>query len=134
VSTALAARLLVFITIFMSMTGCAVVKATNQPDKKNLSVFSAGTPRSYVIAEVGTPTFTEEKDGQRVDIFAFKQGYSKGAKVGRAFFHGAADLMTLGMWEVVGTPFEAIADGTDMKIQVTYEQNRVKDVTYLVGR
>jgi hypothetical protein len=38
-----------------------VVKATNQPDKKNLSVFSAGTPRSYVIAEVGSPTFTEEK-------------------------------------------------------------------------
>jgi hypothetical protein len=42
--------------------------------------------------------------------------------------------MTLGMWEVVGTPFEAIADGTDMKVQVTYEQDRVKDVTYLAGR
>jgi hypothetical protein len=116
------------------MSGCAVVKATNQPDKKNLSVFSAGTPRSYVIAEVGAPAFTEEKDGQRIDVFAFKQGYSKGAKVGRAFFHGAADLMTLGMWEVVGTPFEAIADGTDMKVQVTYEQDRVTDVTYLAGR
>jgi hypothetical protein len=127
-------RTLVLIGVFVSMIGCAVVKATNQPDKKNLSVFSAGTPRSYVIAEVGSPTFTEEKDGQRIDIFAFTQGYSKGAKVGRAFFHGAADLVTLGMWEVVGTPFEAAVNGTDMKIQVTYSDDRVKEVTYLPGR
>jgi hypothetical protein len=127
-------RALVLASALVSFAGCAVVKATNQPDKKNLSVFSTGTPRGYVIAEVGAPTFTEEKNGERTDIFTFKQGYSKGVKVGRAFFHGAADLMTLGMWEVVGTPFEAIADGTDMKIQVTYEQNRVKEVTYLAGR
>lgn len=123
-----------FAGVLAGMSGCAVVKATNQPDKKNMSVLSAGTPRSYVIAEIGTPAFTEEKNGERVDIFAFKQGYSKGVKVGRAFFHGAADLMTLGMWEVVGTPFEAIADGTDMKIQVTYSDDRVKEVTYLAGR
>jgi hypothetical protein len=40
-----AAHLLVLICVLASMTGCAVVKSTNQPDKKNLSVFSAGTPR-----------------------------------------------------------------------------------------
>jgi hypothetical protein len=40
-----AARLLMLVCFLASMTGCAVVKATNQPDKKNLSVFSAGTPR-----------------------------------------------------------------------------------------
>ena len=35
------------------------------------------------------------------------QGYRKGVKVARAIGHGAADVMTLGLWEVVGRPTEA---------------------------
>ena len=118
----------------LATSGCSVVKATNQPDKKNLAVLSNGFPRSHVIAELGAPGWSEEKNGGRTDIFSFKQGYSKGAKVGRAFFYGAADLVTLGMWEVVGTPVETIASGTDVKVQVTYDHDdRVQGVEYLEG-
>jgi hypothetical protein len=31
--------------------------------------------------------------------------------------------LTLGLWEVVGTPIEAIATGTDMTVVVTYDEN-----------
>ncbi len=65
-------------------------------------------------------------------MFAFTQGYSKGTRAGRAFFHGVADVFTLGLWEVVGTPIELTATGTEMKVRVTYdEENRVKTVEFL---
>ncbi len=53
---------------------------------------------------------------------------------GRALFHGAADVLTLGIWEVVGTPFEAIVDGTEIKVKVNYdEEERVDQVEVIEG-
>jgi len=43
--------------------------------------------------------------------------------------------VTAGLWEVVATPIETIADGTAMKVEVTYDvDERVKLVSYLAGR
>ena len=95
--------------------------AAKQPPKKTLGVLKEGTPRSMILAELGQPVASETKDGKRVDVFSFIQGYSKGAKAGRAVFHGAADVLTLGLWEVVGTPTEATFDGNKMAFEVTYD-------------
>lgn len=107
-----------------ALEGCAAYKATQQPDKKNLSVLTPGTPRSHVIAELGAPLWSEERDGNRVDLFAFRQGYRKSTKAGRALVHGAADVVTGGLWEVVGIPAESLADGRDVKVEVTYDRLR----------
>lgn len=111
-----------------SLSGCAAVKAARQPDKKNLGVLHEGTPRAQVIAELGAPTYTKPKpDGTVEDVFSFKQGYSKGVKMTRAFGHAAADVATGGLWEVVGIPAEIWADGTDVQVLVTYDQDeRIK--------
>lgn len=61
-------------------------------------------------------------DGYKYEIFSFTQGYSGGVKAGRAFFHGAADVLTLGVWEVVGTPAEAVFDGDKMAYHVRYDE------------
>ncbi len=127
------------VTILLSLfamvcSGCSVYMAANQPKLKNLEVFSAGTPRSYVLAEIGQPQATEMRAGKRVDVFSFVQGYSKGAKAGRALFHGAADVFTLGLWEVVGTPTEAIFDGQKVAYEVTYDtSDKVEKVVTLLG-
>jgi hypothetical protein len=105
-------------------SGCAAFKASQQPDRKNLSVLKPGTPRSHVIAELGAPIWSERNpDGSTTDVFAFKQGYSKGAKTGRVLFHGAADVVTGGLWEVAGIPIETAANGSDVKLVVTSEAN-----------
>ena len=110
-------------TLLTLSTGCSVFMATQQPGKKNLAVLSEGVGRSQVIAELGAPLNTEEKNGLKEDTFAFKQGYSTGAKVARGVFHAAADVFTCGLWEVVGTPVEAIASGTEVKVRVCYDKN-----------
>ena len=111
------------------LTGCSVFMAAKQPPKKDLTVLNVGTPRNMLIAEFGSPVHTEVKEGLRMDVYNFVQGYSKGAKAGRAVFHGAADVLTLGLWEVVGTPTEATFDGNRMSVEVRYDANdRVKEV------
>jgi hypothetical protein len=122
--------------LFGGLSGCAAVKAARQPEKKNLSVLRDGTPRTHVIAELNAPTYTRPRpDGTLEDVFSFKQGYTKGAKMGRAFAHGAADVATGGLWEVIGIPTEIWADGTDVQVVVTYDKDeQVKYVQVIKGQ
>jgi len=90
-----------------SSSGCSVYMAANQPGKKNIDLFKVGTPRSLLLAEFGLPTASEvRKDGKKYEIFAFTQGYSTGAKAGRAIFHGAADILTIGYGRRSGRPLK----------------------------
>ncbi|MGH7830711.1 MAG: hypothetical protein ACREP8_11090 [Candidatus Binatia bacterium] len=108
--------------------------AAKQPGAKDLGVLSQGTHRSIVIAELGAPVWAGEKDGNKVDIFVFTHGYSTPAKTVRALFHGTADVFTLGLWEVVSTPGEAIFSGTEMKVEVSYdEKDLVKSAKAITG-
>ena len=127
---------LCFIVVLMFVSsGCSVFMAANQPGKKDISLFKKGTPRGLLLAEFGLPAYEEEKEGKRSEIFKFNKGYSKGAKVGRAFMHGAADVFTWGLWEVVGTPAEAAFDGNEMAYQVIYDENdKIETVILLKER
>ena len=112
--------------------GCSVFMAAKQPPKKNLGVLKESSPRSLLIAELGQPITTQTIEGNIVDVFSFTQGYSKSAKAGRAIFHGVADIFTIGVWEVVGTPTEYVFDGKKLTFEVTYDDNeRVKKVVIL---
>jgi hypothetical protein len=112
--------------------GCSVVMAAHQPSRKDVALFSQGIPRNLVLAEVGPPVVTEMKGNKRVEVFAFTQGYSKAARVGRTIGHGAADVLTLGLWEVVGTPTEAAFNGTRVAYEVTYDAtDRIESVRLL---
>ena len=114
------------------LSGCSVFMAANQPGKKNVNLFKVGTPRSMLLAEFGLPIASGERDGKKYDIFRFVQGYSAGVKAGRAVFHGVADVFTLGLWEVIGTPTEGVFDGTDISCEVSYDDdNRVHSIILL---
>ena len=127
--------LLLLIAFTFSSSGCATVMAAHQPGKKDLNVLAVGMPRDTVIAELGSPVHTETENGKKVDIFKFVQGYSQANKTLRTIGHGVADVFTLGLWEVVGTPTEATFNGQDMAIKVTYDQNdKVEEFAYLKKR
>ena len=119
----IASRNTLFLFCVISFMGCSVFMAAKQPPKKNLNVLEKGTARADVLAELGAPINSEQKDGKKVDIFSFRQGYTKGVKVCRAVFHGVADVFTLGLWEIIGTPTEMIADGKDIKVEVIYNKD-----------
>ena len=92
--------MLYFVIVFflVSSIGCSVYMAAKQPEKKDVSVLNRGTPRNFVVAELGSPAHTTVDDeGKKCDVFLFVQGYSSGVKAGRVFLHGAADVLTLGL-------------------------------------
>ncbi len=113
-------------------SGCSSVMALKQPSKKNLGVLNAGTGRDNVITYLGAPVTTEMKNGERIEIYQFTQGYSGGVKAARATWHFIADLATIFIWELIGMPAELIANGEKMSVKVTYDENdRLKDFVYL---
>ena len=62
------------------------------------------------------------------------QGYVVGGKAGRALFHGAADVVTLGLWELVATPMEGVFDGDEVAFRVRYDaEDCVDEVVLLKG-
>ena len=126
---------LLLIHVLPCLAGCSVYMAAHQPTKKDLTVLEQGTPRRLVLIELGTPAASErDKRGNRIDCFQVTQGYSKGSRIGRAFAHGAADLFTVGCWEVIGTPTELAFDGTQLRIQVTYTDGDVVDSATVIGK
>ncbi|SEK84125.1 hypothetical protein [Nitrosovibrio tenuis] len=107
--------------------GCAPYMAATQPSAKNTELFRVGTSRNALLAEFGAPAVTEVRNGRQHEVFRFVQGYSTAARSGRALLHGVADVATLGLWEVVGTPTEAIFSGDEMAYDVTYDKDDVVD-------
>lgn len=126
-------KLVIVATLAFSLQGCSVFMAANQPSAKNVELFNQGTLRAQLIAEFGAPANTKNRaDGTACDIFTFTQGYSGGAKATRAIAHGVADLFTLGLWEVIGTPTEAVFSGDNVSYQACYDKNdKVNSITLL---
>jgi len=108
--------------VMVSTQGCAVYLASHQPDKKDLTVLARGTPRQDVVAELGAPIWSKDRNKDTVEVYKFKQGYSKSVKLGRTLFHAIADVASIGVWEIPGTLIEkAGLHGTDMTARVSYD-------------
>jgi len=134
-ATRLLFKLMLFVAPVVTISaGCSIIHAAKLPPKRNMDVLCSGTPRSNVVAELGTPLSSEVHDGARTDVFTFKQGYSKPVKAGRMVAHGTADILTYGLWELVGTPSELYFDGTDVQLSVNYDSSdNVESVDILKG-
>ncbi len=124
---------LIFISsAILLCTGCASTRsastAIDQPDAKNIELFKVGIHRSMLLAEFGHPMASEVRnDAKKYEIFVFTQGYSDGAKLGRAGLHTTAGLATLGLWEIIAKPTEAFFDGNEMAYEVRYDENSLVD-------
>ncbi len=127
----LTALLFLFILGAGILSACAASRALNQPDEKDLNVLSPGTSRDVVLAELGNPIYSGKEGENEYDIFSFIQGYSKGAKVGRAFLHGVLDVVSLGLWELIGNPIEGIASGKKTQLKIIYKDKKIVKVEVL---
>lgn len=130
----LARRIAVFAFLGMLVSGCSVFMAAKQPEKKDVELLQPGTTRVQLVSEFGAPVLSEYRDGKRYEIFKFTQGYSTGTKAGRAFFHSAANVATLGLWELVGTPTEITFNGDEMAFQVKYDENDVAEEIAIIKK
>ena len=121
-------------TVVATSSGCSVMMAARAPERVDMNVLNLGEPRGRVVSELGVPVQTREGDVGGSDVFSFKQGYSLPERMGRAAFHGVADVATIGLWEIVGTPMETSLQGEEVRVQVDYDNNdRVRRIEYFEG-
>ena len=109
------------------LSGCSVGMALSGSENPDLSVVREGATRWEVESQLGSPIQTSHLgNGRRLDTYRYEIGNEPSA--GRAIGHGVMDVLTLGSWEVVGTPIEGV-QGEKFNLYVTYRNDdRVENV------
>lgn len=104
--------------ISITLSGCSVGMALSGKKDPDLSVIKPGANRSVVELQLGSPIKTATlENGKTSAVYEYEMGNEPSA--GRAVAHGAMDVLTFGIWEVVGTPIEII-NGDKYQLTVTY--------------
>ncbi|MEC9415804.1 MAG: hypothetical protein VYC67_04335 [Pseudomonadota bacterium] len=126
-------RVLIYVIVVFGVLSCtATQQAAMQPIEKDLSVLLPGTQRDLVILELGAPAETRMVDGKKVDLFSFVQGYSRGTRIARVAGHASAEILTMGLWSLIGTPIEQSYNGTVMGYKVFYTADDIVERSELL--
>lgn len=110
------------------VSGCSVGMAMSGKKTPDLSVVKTEANRQDVELQLGPPAQTSTNDlGGVTAIYDYEVGNDPSAA--RAIGHGVADVLTLGAWEILGTPIEGV-QGDKYRLTVIYgPDNRVKTVS-----
>ena len=112
----------------VALTGCSVGMALSGDKQPQLAACRVGADRSDIEMQLGKPvTVSNLTDGDQSCTYEYQVGNEPSA--GRAVAHGAMDVLTLGLWEIVGTPVEAV-QGQKYKMTVVYDTDgKAKQIT-----
>lgn len=106
--------------VALGSNGCSVYMAAAGDEEPNLSNIRKGPSRGEVELALGQPvSIATQKDGGTVATYEYILGNEPSA--GRAVGHAVLDLLTLGGWEIIGTPVEAMNQGDKVKVTVMYD-------------
>ncbi len=91
----------------VTLGGCSTVMEAHRPDPVNLHQFSVGERRFDVVSQVGAPTANEMDGAESCDMYKLvTHGVSRLGKGAIILGEAAADVYTLGLFEVIATPTE----------------------------
>ena len=103
------------------LSACSVGMALNGQKDPDLSVVKKDVHRTDVEMQLGAPIqINTAPNGQMTAVYEYEVGREPSA--GRAVAHGVMDVLTLGIWEVVGTPVEVLK-GDKLHLIVIYDRN-----------
>ena len=89
------------------LSGCSVGMALSGSQNPDLGAVRTGATRGEIELHLGSPVrSTLLEGGRRADVYEYEVGNEPSA--GRAAGHAAMDVLTLGIWEIVGTPIEGV--------------------------
>ena len=107
--------------ISICLSACSVGMALSGSESPDLSVVKTGADRSTVELQLGKPVaVSTDNEGYAVCKYVYEIGNDPSA--GRAAFHGTMDVVTLGFWEIIGTPVEGFT-GDKRAIMITYNSD-----------
>ena len=113
------------------LAGCSVGMAASGHKKMDTSIVFPGSNRAVIISKLGAPeTSRKLENGKRQDSYLIQEGNESSS--GRAWAHAGLDLLSLGFWELVATPYELVQSENSYRLLITYGQDgTVEDVQKL---
>src|ERR1700722_9396456 len=107
--------------------GCSIFMEANRPTPTNLHKFEVGQSRDSVRLRLGAPDDSViQTDGTNCDSYQlYTKGYGAGGKAGVALLEGAADVLTLGLTEVVLTPTEVLTKNKKHPVAFCYSSDKL---------
>lgn len=107
--------------LLFGLSGCSVVMALHGKKEPNMQALHVGSSRHEVEEELGAPIqVIPSQNGLRTDVYEYERGNSP--SVARALVHIFYDVVTFGLYEIVGTAAEAML-GEKVKIPIVYGTN-----------
>lgn len=111
------------------LPGCAPVMEAMRPDPVDLSQFVPGESHTQVIAAVGAPVTTVADKGHSCDVYKlYTRGLNGIGKGAIAAGEAAADVLTLGLSEVLFTPAEAATTNAKHTVLFCYDNDKLLSV------
>ncbi|MCC6347383.1 MAG: hypothetical protein IT388_09390 [Nitrospirales bacterium] len=105
--------------LFVTLNGCSVGMALSGKKNPDLPAVRVGATRGEIELQLGPPVKTVAlDDNKRLDQCEYEIGNEPSA--GRAIGHGVLDVLTLGLWEIAGSPIEGF-QGEKYTISITYD-------------
>lgn len=119
-------KIFIFLTLLamlVSLSGCSAVMAAKGKREANVSALQMGDTKNVVHAKIGyQPIRTQASGKKQIEIYEIEFGNEP--SMGRAIAHGTLDLLTIGLWEIVGTPLEA-TNGEKSYLILEYEDGKL---------
>ena len=110
-------RKFLYIILLFSISGCSVGMAMSGKEDPNFAAFRVGSTRGEVELQLGSPVSSVTiPEGKRVDVYEYEIGNKQSAT--RAIYHGVLDVLTVGLWEIIGTPIEG-SIGEKKRVAIT---------------
>src|ERR1700730_17358639 len=99
----------------------------NRTTPTDLHKFEVGQSRDSVRQRVGAPDDSViQTDGTSCDSYQlYTKGYGAGGKAGVALLEGAADVLTLGLSEIVLTPTESLTKNEKHSVAFCYSTDKL---------
>lgn len=109
--------------MLISLSGCSAVMAAKGKREANVSALQMGDTKNVVHAKLGyQPLRIQASGNKQIEIYEIEFGNEP--SMGRAIAHGTLDLLTIGLWEIVGTPLEATT-GEKSYLILEYENGKL---------
>ena len=113
--------------VILWAAGCSIFMEANRPTPTNLHKFEVGQSRDSVRQRLGAPDDSViQTDGTNCESYQlYTKGYGAGGKAGVALLEGAADVLTLGLTEIVLTSTEVLTKNEKHPVAFCYSYDKL---------
>ncbi len=120
----------IFIVLLVSVLlpqGCSVMMAGKKQVRKDTKVIKVGEHRDIIVQTIGAPDSSIKRDGGGYkDIYKIVENAGTAGSKGVAIAgHLTMDILTLGLWEIAGTPLELATQETATTFILKYDANNI---------